>query len=149
MPRWVIDDLYRRIVELDFGRVRFAPSPFPDEALQEVKEVFGGLAPAVWPQWQAKLEARTADDLEHLAAHETAIKEEIERTLAVGRKVRRALTASGAPVRATLLGISSDELEAAIRHGRKIRTRYTVLDVAAELEALEAFSVLAGGGAPL
>ena len=145
----MIDDLYRRIVELDFSCVRFVPNPSPEQALHEVMEVFGGLAPAVWPQWQAKLEARTADDLKHLAAHETAIKEEIERTLAVGRKVRRALTASGAPVRATRLGISSDELEAAIRHGRKIRTRYTVLDVAAELEALEAFSVLAGGGAPL
>ena len=145
----VIDDVYRRIVELDFGRAHFAPNPSPDDALRDVMEIFGALAPAVWPQWQAKLEARTADDLKHLAAHETAIKEEIERTLAVGRKVRRALTASGAPVRATRLGISSDELEAAIRHGRKIRTRYTVLDVAAELEALEAFSVFAGGGAPL
>jgi glycerol dehydrogenase-like iron-containing ADH family enzyme len=142
----VIDDLYRRIVELDFGRVRFAPNPSPDDALRDVMEVFGALAPAVWPQWQAKLEARTADDLERLVGNEGAIKEEIERTLAIGRKVRYALTASGAPIRAAQLGISSDELEAAIRHGRKIRTRYTVLDVAAELEVLDAFADFAGEG---
>ena len=142
----VIDELYRRIGDLDFGRVRFAPNPSPDDALRDVREIFGSLAPVVWPQWQAKLEARAADDLEHLVENEAAIKEEIERTLAVGRNVRRALTASGAPIRAAQLGISSDELEAAIRHGRKIRTRYTVLDVAAELGALEAFSVHVGSG---
>ncbi len=142
----VIDELYRRIVELDFGRVRFTPNPSPDAALREVMEVFGALAPAVWPQWQAKLEARTADDLERLVENEAAIKEEIERTLAIGRKVRRALTASGAPIRAAQLDIGLDELEAAIRHGRKIRSRYTVLDVAAELEVLDDFADLAGGG---
>jgi glycerol-1-phosphate dehydrogenase [NAD(P)+] len=142
----VIDELYHRIVELDFGRVRFAPNPSPDAALREVMEVFGALAPAVWPQWEAKLEARTADDLERLVENEAAIKEEIERTLAVGRKVRRALTASGAPIRAAELDIDSDELGAAIRHGRKIRSRYTVLDVAAELEVLDSFADLMGGG---
>ena len=108
-------------------------------------EVFGALAPVVWPQWQAKLEARTADDLERLVENEAAIKEEIERTLVIGRKVRRALTASGAPIRAAQLGIGLNELEAAIRHGRKIRTRYTVLDVAAELEVLDAFADLMSG----
>jgi glycerol-1-phosphate dehydrogenase [NAD(P)+] len=142
----VIDDLYRRIVELDFGGVRCAPNPSPDDALRDVMEIFGALAPAVWPQWQAKLEARTADDLERLVGNEAAIKEEIERTLAVGRKVRHALTASGAPIEAAKLGISAEELEAAIRNGRKIRTRYTVLDVAAELEVLDAFADLAGRG---
>ena len=142
----VIDELYRRIVELDFGRVRFAPNPSPDVALWEVMEVFGALAPAVWPQWQTKLEARTADDLERLVENEAVIKEEIQRTLAIGRKVRRALTASGAPIRAAQLDIGLDELEAAIRHGRKIRSRYTVLDVAAELEVLDAFADLMGGG---
>ena len=142
----VIDDLYRQIVELDFGRVRFAPNPSPDAALREVMEVFGALAPAVWPQWQAKLEARTADDLERLVGNEAAIKEEIERTLVIGRKVRHALTASGAPIRANQLDVGLDELEAAIRHGRKIRTRYTVLDVAAELDVLDTFAGLVGGG---
>ena len=141
----VIDELYQRIVELDFGRARFASNPSPDAALREIMEVFGALAPAVWPQWEAKLEARTANDLERLVENEAAIKEEIERTLAVGRKVRRALTASGAPIRAAQLDIGLDELEAAIRHGRKIRSRYTVLDVAAELEVLDGFADLMGG----
>ena len=142
----VIDDLYRQIAGLDFGRVRFMPNPSPDVALRGVMEVFGALAPAVWPQWQAKLEARTAEDLARLVENEAAIKEEIERTLATGRKIRHALTASGAPIQAAQLGIGSDELEAAIRHGRKIRNRYTVLDVAAELEVLDAFAGVVRGG---
>jgi hypothetical protein len=33
-----------------------------------------------------------------------------------------------------------------VRHGRKIRTRFTVLDVAAELGILESFAAELGGG---
>ncbi len=109
-------------------------------ARREIEEIFGSIAPAVWPQWQAKMEARTERDLERLCEHEATIKAEIERTLAVGAKVRRALTAAGAPTRASQLGISGAELGAAIRWGRLIRNRYTVLDVAAELGLLEEFA---------
>ena len=45
--------------------------------------------------------------------------DEIEQTLAVGRKVRSALTAAGAPTRAGELGVTSAELAAAVRQGRK------------------------------
>ncbi len=142
----VIDRLYREIFDLDFQDAAFVQGPGVEAARRDIEDRFGSLAPAVWPQWEAKLEARTADDLERLVESEAAIKEEIERTLAVGRKVRHALTASGAPIRAAQLGVGADELEAAIRHGRKIRTRYTVLDVAAELELLDTFADLMGGG---
>jgi glycerol dehydrogenase-like iron-containing ADH family enzyme len=142
----VIDRLYSEIFDLDFQDASYIQGPGVDAARRDVEDRFGTLAPAVWPQWEAKLEARTADDLERLVENEAAIKEEIQRTLAIGRKVRRALTASGAPIRAAELDIDSDELGAAIRHGRKIRSRYTVLDVAAELEVLDAFADLMGGG---
>ena len=83
----MVDDLYRQIADLDFSRARFVPNPSQDEALQEIMEVFGSLAPAVWPQWQEKVKARTEGDLERLIGYESAIKKDIERTLAVGRKV--------------------------------------------------------------
>jgi glycerol-1-phosphate dehydrogenase [NAD(P)+] len=94
----------------------------------------------VWPQWEAKIAARTERDLERLCRHESLIKGEIERTLSVGRKVRSVLTAAGAPTRAEQLGISTTELDSAIRQGRKIRNRYTALDVAAELGVLDGFA---------
>lgn len=136
----VVDTLYRRIVECDFGRATFVPNPSLEEARREVEKIFGSIAPAVWPQRQAKMEARTERDLERLCEHEATIKEEIERTLAVGAKVRGALSAAGAPTDASQLGIGGDELGAAIRWGRLIRNRYTVLDVAAELGLLENFA---------
>ena len=107
---------------------------------------FGSLAPAVWPQWRAKLEARSAADLERLCEHEREIKQRIDATLAVGAKVRRALAASGAPLRARQLGIEDAELAFAVRHGREIRSRFTVLDVAAELGILDGFAARAAAG---
>ena len=136
----VVDALYRRIVECDFGRAPFVPNPPLDEARREFEGIFGSIAPVVWPQWQAKMESRTERDLERLCEHEAAIKAEIESTLAVGDKARQALSAAGAPTKASQLGISLAELADAIRWGRLIRNRYTVLDVAAELGLLEGFA---------
>jgi glycerol-1-phosphate dehydrogenase [NAD(P)+] len=136
----VIDQLYREIFDLDFQDATFIQGPGVDAARREVEQQFGALAPAVWPQWEAKLAARTELDLGRLREQESLIKGEIERTLAVGRNVRGVLTAAGAPIRAEQIGVSSAELGAAIRHGRKIRDRYTALDVAAELGILDGFA---------
>ena len=137
---FVIDRLYREIFELDFQSASFLPNPGVDVARRDIEDNFGDLAPAVWPQWEAKLAVRSERDLERLCEQESLIKGEIERTLVVGRKVRSVLTAAGAPVRTSELGVTSAELDAAIRQGRKIRNRYTALDVAAELGVLEVFA---------
>ena len=136
----IVDALYQRIVECDFGRARFVRNPPLEEARREIEEIFGSIAPVVWPQWKAKMEARSERDLERLCEHEATIKAEIERTLAVGDRVRHALSAAGAPTKASQLGIGGAELAEAIRWGRRIRNRYTVLDVAAELGLLEEFA---------
>jgi glycerol-1-phosphate dehydrogenase [NAD(P)+] len=144
----VIDRLYRRIIASDFREVEFVPNPNLGTARSEIDSSFGTLANAVWPQWEAKLAARTERDLERLGQNESLIKGEIERTLTVGRKVRSVLTAAGAPTEATQLGISPGELDAAVRQGRKIRNRYTALDVAAEFGILDTFAdkLSANGG---
>jgi len=109
-------------------------------AEQELHEAFGSLAEPVRPQWRAKLARRIERDLELLQAHEAAIKAEIAVVLESGRKVRAALAGCGAPMWAAELGITRAELAAALRHGRMIRDRFTVLDLAAELGLLEDFA---------
>ncbi len=141
----LVDTLYKEILEHDFARARFRPGPDDRQSEQEIREVFGPLAAAVWPQWQAKLAARSQRDLRRLREHEPAIKAEIARTLAIGTRVRHALTACQAPTSGSQLGLSAAELRAAIRHARKIRTRYTVLDLAAELALLEPFAASFAG----
>jgi glycerol-1-phosphate dehydrogenase [NAD(P)+] len=136
----VVDRLYGEIFDIDFSKVSFVANPNLRKAERDAKEHFGSLAAVVWPQWEAKIASRTERDLERLVAHESLIKGEIEKTLAVGRKVRSALTAAGAPVRADQIGVSPDELDDTIRSCRKIRNRYTALDVAAEVGILEDFS---------
>ena len=136
----VIDKLYREIFDLDFATASFVQGPGVEAARRDVEDQFGALAPVVWPQWEAKLAARTEMDLGRLREQESLIKGEIERTLAVGRMVRSVLTAAGAPIRAEQIGVSAAELDSAIRYGRKIRDRYTALDVAAELGILDSFA---------
>ena len=91
----VIDQLYREIFELEFEDASFIQGPGVEAARRDVEDRFGTLAPAVWPQWEAKLAARTELDLGRLREQENLIKSEIERTLAVGRQVRSVMTAAG------------------------------------------------------
>jgi glycerol-1-phosphate dehydrogenase [NAD(P)+] len=142
----VIDELYSRILNVDFCTIDFCPGPSLEAAQRDAEAFWGNLAGAVWPQWRAKLEGRSERDLGRLCLYQDEIKEEIRHTLAVGRKVWHALTASGAPVRAEQIGVGPDELASAIRYGRRIRNRFTVLDVAAELGILESFADELGGG---
>ena len=136
----VIDELYREIFELNFEDASFIQGPGVEAARRDVENRFGTLSSAVWPQWEAKLAARTEMDLGRLRDQAGLIKGEIERTLAVGRQLRSAMIAAGAPTRAEQIGVSAAELDAAIRQGRKIRDRYTALDVAAELGILDGFA---------
>jgi len=135
-----MDALFAAVSDTDFRSASPNRIPTSDEARWDLDAAFGDLADAVWPQWSAKLAERSARDLELLRRHESDIKTEIHQVLETGRSIRRALHASGAPMWADDLGLNADDLAAAIRHGRKIRTRYTVLDVAAELGLLEDFA---------
>jgi glycerol-1-phosphate dehydrogenase [NAD(P)+] len=136
----VIDKLYWEILRHDFSSVRFKPSPPHEQARMEVQSTFGTLADAVWAEWSAKLTDRSEHDLVRLQEHEATIKEEIAETLALGEQVRQTMIASGAPTEVGALGNAGEELVAAVLHGRKIRSRFTALDVAAELGLLAPFA---------
>jgi glycerol-1-phosphate dehydrogenase [NAD(P)+] len=135
-----MDALYATVAEADFAAAAFCPNPSEDQARSELGDVFGALTDSVWPQWKAKIDDRSERDLAQLADHEQAIKTEIRKVLAIGARIRAVLAACGAPTLASDLDITAPELEAALRHGRTIRARYTVLDVAAELGLLDAFA---------
>lgn len=55
-------------------------------------------------------------------------------------QIREAYRAAGAPTSAADLGIAETEVRAAILYARHIRSRYTVLDLAADLGLLEQFA---------
>jgi glycerol-1-phosphate dehydrogenase [NAD(P)+] len=135
-----MDALYSSVFDTAFAQGRCASNPNDVEERAAIERVFGSLAGAVWPQWEAKLAHPPERDAELLAEHQNRIKEKIRQVLASGRQIRQALRASGAPMWAAELDISTAELERALRHGRKIRNRYTVLDVAAELGVLDTFA---------
>ena len=134
-----MDALYAEVAEVEFDRATFRPDP-GQESEHEIAAALGPLAEVVLPEWRAKLARRSARDLDTLRSRQAAVKREIASVLASGRKVRAALAAAGAPMWAAELGITRSELEAALRFGRAIRRRYTVLDVAAELGLLEGFA---------
>jgi glycerol-1-phosphate dehydrogenase [NAD(P)+] len=144
-----MDALFAAVLDTDFRTASPIRIPALDEARRDLETAFGGLADAVWPQWSAKLAERSPRDLELLRRNEQEIKTEIGRVLDTGRSIRRALAASGAPMLAGDLGYAADEMAAAIRHGRKIRTRYTVLDVSAELGLLDDFAKSYAGHADI
>ncbi len=135
-----MDALYAEVHEADFAAARFASNPSPGEAEFELGQALGSLVGVIGPQWMAKLAARSERDLELLVRHEGEIKSRISDVLETGCAVRRALEESGAPMAAADLGIPQAEMAAALRHARKIRSRYTVLDVAAELGLLDDFA---------
>jgi glycerol-1-phosphate dehydrogenase [NAD(P)+] len=60
-----------------------------------------------------------------------------ERYLEPAWKLQEYLTAAGAPTRISQIGVSADEMRAALLHGRAIRDRYTVLHLAADAGLLE------------
>jgi glycerol-1-phosphate dehydrogenase [NAD(P)+] len=136
----VIDELYRRVLDCDFSSAGFLPTPALAAEEARINATFGTLAPAVWPQWRTKLEGRSERDLRRLCAHQADIKAEISHTLEVGTAVRRVLSESGAPTSVQDIGLTREDLAAAVLNGRTIRDRYTILDVAAELGQLEGFA---------
>lgn len=82
-------------------------------------------------------QAGLRDRLEELADSWTQIWDSLSRYLQPPAVLRQTLAEAGAPLTAQALGISDDEMREAYRLARDIRSRYTVLDLAWELGALE------------
>jgi glycerol-1-phosphate dehydrogenase [NAD(P)+] len=91
------------------------------------------LGRSVWPEFAAKrLDAARADELNaRLAANWDDFCQRLAAIQLPSARIEKALRAAGAPVQAEEIGLTRDFYEDALLHGREIRDRYTVLDLAA------------------
>lgn len=91
------------------------------------------LGRSVWPEFSRKrLVPSLADELNaRIAANWDGMARQLGAIHLPAARIEAALSAAGAPVRPEQIGLSRDFYETALRHGREIRDRYTVLDLAA------------------
>lgn len=107
-----------------------------------------------YAQARRELRAKTLDDrqlrreLEHLLSGWDEMWQMLADTMRSPERVRTILSAGGAPTTMSALGLEAAHLRSAFLAARQIRSRFTVLDLAAELGLLESLSeeVLAASG---
>ena len=100
------------------------------------------LGASCWREFAPKvLDAKAAADLnDRLAAQWHDIAERLASILLPARELECVLEAAGAPVTARALGWPVPLFDAALRHAREIRNRYTVLDLAGDCGLLDGFA---------
>jgi len=127
--------------DIDVDALVAAHRPF-DELQESIRERHGRLAEEVLQEFAMK--HPTADQLrERLAmikAGWEALWTDVGTTLRPPERIRKILSAAGAPVTMRGLGLGSGHLRRAFSAAREIRNRYTVLDLAADLGVLESRS---------
>jgi glycerol-1-phosphate dehydrogenase [NAD(P)+] len=104
----------------------FAPLLGPDAAAAISEELRAKHAPA----------ERVRERLAPIAADPDILWNELGSVLRSRAELAESLTAGGAPTTVAGIGVPPDEARAAFRHARDIRSRYTVLDLAADLGLL-------------
>jgi glycerol-1-phosphate dehydrogenase [NAD(P)+] len=109
------------------------------EVQEDLHEHFGGLATALLPQAKRKRlsPSQLADRLTHLQSRWRSIQTGLIPLLRPSGKVHEQLLAAGAPVSFGALGVGPARARAAMRFGRHIRARYTILDLLSEVGLLD------------
>jgi glycerol-1-phosphate dehydrogenase [NAD(P)+] len=102
------------------------------------KGLYGGLAGEVRAEYMRKFPAAKAcrEDIEAAGKSTGEIEKRVWPALADPADIRGVLLEAGSPVTFAELGLSRSEALEAVVHGREIRGRYTVLDLAWELGLL-------------
>jgi glycerol-1-phosphate dehydrogenase [NAD(P)+] len=92
------------------------------------------LGASMWPEFAEKrLDAQRADELNHrIETGWTRIGATLAAIQLPTDNIERALRAAGAPTRPEEIHLDREFYDAALRHGREIRNRYTALDLAAQ-----------------
>jgi glycerol-1-phosphate dehydrogenase [NAD(P)+] len=107
---------------------------------EAVRATFGGeLTATVWPEVEAKrLDAQQATALnDRLAADWDGIANAVRAVLLPARRIEAVLRNAGGPLTPEAIFLDRGFYESALRHGREIRNRYTILDLAAQSGRLE------------
>jgi glycerol-1-phosphate dehydrogenase [NAD(P)+] len=101
---------------------------------QDVSRHFGSeLGRSVWPEFATKrLDAAKADELNHrISTGWNAISARLAQSYLSPVRIEAVLRAAGGPTTSDAIHLDRPFYEAALRHGREIRNRFTVLDVMA------------------
>ncbi len=109
------------------------------EVQRDLQEHFGGLATAMLPHARRRCLSRLqlSERLTHLQSEWLSIKVGLTALLRPSASVNEQLRAAGAPVSFSALGVEPARARAAVRFGRHIRARYTILDLLSEIGLLD------------
>lgn len=135
--------LYRKILALEPGAIRLGAIEPEFESLAALetglRKVFREIAESVMPHARQKFLA--GPDLERrrrlIVRRWDAIREAVSAVVIPPAQSRRHLQSAGAVYRVSDLGVSAAELDFALTYSRWIRSRYTVIDLAAEIGMLD------------
>ena len=128
-----------RLAELLGREVRTVPDCVGEQAEPNLNAHFGNL----WPQLHDTARRVHSDPkavrkrLDSLRRHWPETRAQLARIVGAVSPLRAELESAGAPVRFSDLGIDRDLARSALLHARYVRSRYTILDLAAELGHLE------------
>lgn len=106
----------------------------------DVRATFGDdLVGSVWPEFaQKRLDGQRADALNaRLAAEWDDVSGLIADVRLPTATIERVLRTAGGPLTPEAIHLERGFYEQAVRHGREIRSRYTILDLAAQSGRLE------------
>jgi len=111
-------------IEQEAGRIRQVYGPISDEVMKQFEMKY--------MPWRQKRE-----ELQLVLDNWNRIWDKLGPILLPTESIRSTLQTIGAPTNAPDLGWSNDELRNAYRWARYMRSRYTILDLAADLGVLE------------
>lgn len=135
-------EVWHRVLAVSSDDILRAAERLPrplDEHVGAIRRVYGSLAPGVEAEFTRKHVdgAARADRLRGLARIWDEVRGRLRADLPAVSLHRQRLEAAGAPTSPEEVGQSAESARAAVRYGRYLRARYTVLDLAADLAVLE------------
>lgn len=113
-----------------------------ESEMEEIKTYWGPLASEVTKEFEKKLMpwSKKEEELKDIVKRWEEIKTEIKPLLSPSATIKRVLTEAGAKAHYSKLGVSGEDFRQAILMARTMRSRYTILDLASDLNLLEPFA---------
>lgn len=134
-----IASIYERLLSLDFKDLEIdrciAARPNWEQRRTELEQHFGRLAAVVLPEAKAfhVEEAALRDRLERLVAEWPGLREEVRKAVAPRSEISRRLLAANAPTHFSQIGLDKARTHEILTWSRDIRSRCTILHLAADL----------------
>jgi len=135
--------LYEEILALDPDRLDWTKIREHNEKdkISQIMEYWGPLAPEVLKEFEKKRMpwSQKKEELRAVIDNWDDIVDALHPFLRPSAEIKRILTGAGAKAQYTDIGASEGDFRRAVLMARTMRSRYTILDLADELNLLEAF----------